>query len=125
MNKVTVSQTLLKAQMSAKNRVETTYFVQYRIYLGLTQGTGDGKGHAVKGKMVKDARKIVDRFFEGYTVFNAKGTWKGTQELSKVFEIIATNTSREIVKGIAEEIRDLCRQNCVMITENPVDFYMV
>lgn len=106
-----------------KNR--TTYFVQYRIYLGLTQGIGANKGHAVKGKMVKDTRKIVGRFFEGYTVYNAKGVWRGSQELTKVFEIIATNTSREIVKGIAEEIRDLCNQACVMITEKPVDFYMV
>lgn len=102
------------------------YFVTYRIYVGLTQGIGERAGHAVKGKMIKDSMKVVDRYFEGYSIFNGRGVWQGKKELCKVFEIVSLNTSYSgIIKGIATEIRDICNQACVMITQTPTDMEVV
>jgi hypothetical protein len=114
--------------MNSKNNNPNTgegtmqdHFVTYRIYVGLTQGIGERAGHAVKGKMVKDSMKVLDRYFKGYSIFNGRGVWEGKKELCKVFEIVAPNTEAATIKANAEEIRNLCNQACVMVTQTPTD----
>jgi hypothetical protein len=65
-------------------------------------------------KNLKGIKKILNRFFfDGYTLYHAEGMWYGKPEKSLVIEV-----SHELstwVRACASEIRDLNKQDCVMI----------
>ena len=73
---------------------------------------------------------LVGSFFDGYTVFEGTGVWKGTGERSLVIEILATNdmTPKESdhkVEKLAEQIKALNSQESVLVTSQPVDYVFV
>jgi hypothetical protein len=59
--------------------------------------------------------KIVSRYFDGFTIINCQGFWKGKPEDSVIIEIIG-NDEIEKIKAIADEIRPVNRRECVLVT---------
>lgn len=84
-----------------------------------------------------DILAIFDRYFDGYTVFEVAGRWKGRLESSLVVEILIVddrlysvagilptpvNMSHRAVMGvIAEEIKLLNAQESVLIERTEVE----
>jgi hypothetical protein len=63
--------------------------------------------------------KIVDKYFEGYTIFKGIGAWKGAKENALAIEIITgpdEPLAGNIVKAMAEEIREVNNQQAVLFT---------
>jgi len=59
--------------------------------------------------------KIVSRYFDGFTIINCEGYWKGIAENSVIIEIIAENEFPKIL-AIADEIRIANKQECVLVS---------
>lgn len=60
-------------------------------------------------------KKIFRRWFCDYTVYNAVGCWKGSEEDSLVIEI--EGQSRSCVEGIARDIKSENNQESVLVQE--------
>ena len=69
----------------------------------------------------------VGEFFEGFTVFEAVGLWKGQQEKSLVFEIIADSTPQTVegVEAISEAIKRHNQQEAVYITVGEISARLI
>ena len=67
---------------------------------------------------VKFLNQVVDKYYSGYTWFNATGVWKGEDEETFVLEIVHEKASEEAGKiaDLAAEYKKLYSQESVMIT---------
>ena len=82
----------------------------YKIYLGSPhEGT--------------KACEIVQAYFDGFTVYRAKGYWQGKSEETTVFEIV-TDSEMDI-RSMAERLRYGFNQHCVMVVKQNVDVSFV
>lgn len=83
---------------------------QFRIY---TESTGG-----------KRTRAIVEtgNLFDGFTVIDVEGYWKGAAEESIIIEIMAEGTARNIskVETLARCIKRLNDQDAVLVTETEI-----
>ncbi len=59
---------------------------------------------------------LVSSNFEGFTLYNATGYWKGVPESSLVIEILGTQDLAPKIKALAHNIRVLNKQECVLVT---------
>jgi hypothetical protein len=57
--------------------------------------------------------EIVSRYFEGFTLFEGKGYWKGEGEESLVVEVVTGD--RANVYAMAREIKEVNKQECVLV----------
>ena len=57
--------------------------------------------------------KMVDRYFDGFTVYNATGYWKGTPETSCVIETITDKT--DLFYKLANDIKKHNEQESVLV----------
>ena len=73
---------------------------------------------------VEGIRDILDREFEGYTLLESMGFWKGVSEPSIGIEIDGT-ISEEKVRSVAEAIKQLNGQDAVLIQRVPVDSVLI
>ncbi len=71
------------------------------------------------------APALIARYFEGFSVLNAQGFYKGKPESSKVIEIIGTLDDAGKVKALALDIREQYRQSEVWITSEEVNLLRV
>jgi len=78
-------------------------------------------------KRVRRIRKICNRLFDGYTMYPADGAWKGIAEKSLVVEVLTDGLSYASVrvKQAAQEIRELNRQECVLVQSFPCNGVLV
>lgn len=67
-----------------------------------------------------DQGTIVSEYFQGYTVYNAVGVWKGETESSITFEIIGDEFDRIKILELSTRLRDKFEQESVLVTEEPV-----
>jgi hypothetical protein len=68
---------------------------------------------------------LVGRYFEGFTILDAAGFYKGKPESSKVIEVLGTAEDLDKVKALALDIREQYRQAEVWITSEPVNLLRV
>lgn len=66
-----------------------------------------------ENKNLKKVKRVLNRFFDGYTIYHAEEAWKGKSENSLVIEVYNERPTR--VNACAEEIRDLNKQECVVV----------
>lgn len=66
-------------------------------------------------------RSVVDHEFEGYTVFNGLGRWKGTSELCKVLTVLTSEKPLGSVSLICSAYCKLFNQDCVLVERSHVD----
>lgn len=60
---------------------------------------------------------ILHRYFPGFTLFKARGSWQGHSEPSAVIEV--EHASRSNVDAAAREIKHANHQQAVMVTRIP------
>lgn len=96
----------------------------HRIYFG----TGSNAGSAVeKGQDVLDVARsfifaLADRFFEGYTLYEAQGRWQEETEHSFILEVITSRRDQYQtgIVGLAQLYRDRFKQDVVIVTHTQV-----
>ena len=66
--------------------------------------------------------RTISKHFEGFIVHKQIGYWKGVQETSQTITIITADSrdNRLLINRIAEQIRGIGRQECVLVIETPV-----
>jgi hypothetical protein len=79
--------------------------IQYRIY--------------TEDKNRADIETIVARHFDSFTIIPTIGYWKGVAENSLIIEIFG-NDQFTTVKEVAEYIKELNKQECVLVTRTPL-----
>ena len=73
----------------------------YRIFLELTE----------QDKTVS----AVSAIFSGFTLSNALGYWEGKPEQSAIIEIVAHHTDKSRVQALCATLRDVNRQQSVLL----------
>jgi len=76
----------------------------YRIF---TEDTG------IKGR--KNVASIVGKQFDGFTLLQGTGYWKGTKEKSMVVEIVARFIPRKVLNSIVDNIKTVNRQQACLV----------
>ena len=67
-------------------------------------------------KLRLQLEQIVGKYFDGFTVFEATGYWKGARENSLVFEIsVPDKTALYAVVNAADEIKTVNKQEAVLV----------
>jgi uncharacterized protein DUF3574 len=85
-------------------------WIRHRVYLGSPH-------------VQSDAAAIVARSFDGFTILEGVGYWRGQRELVTVFEILAPNaTGLETLKvqDLAQKLARAFGQESVLLTAEPV-----
>lgn len=70
------------------------------------------------GRYRQTAIDIMATTFDGFTVIDATGYWKGTREESIILEVYAADDARAQVYAVAEEIRRANAQQAVIVSES-------
>ena len=65
--------------------------------------------------------RIVGRHFDGFTILNARGYFRGESELSVTIEIVGTPADKAKVYALAEDIRRTNAQYSVLVTEQRIN----
>jgi len=81
----------------------------YRLYIG-----SNNKTHHVEEEKLK---AVINKYFEGYTIIQSAGYWKGTKEESRIIEI-ETNNKEQVLKAI-EELKAVLEQEAIGLVEIP------
>lgn len=81
--------------------------ITYRIY--------------TEDKNTVEIEALLDTHFDGYTVLNARGRWKGQSENSLVIEIIGDAVKYDTVKFVVKQIKKLNRQEKVLVTVSQIE----
>jgi hypothetical protein len=58
---------------------------------------------------------IVGTYFDGFTVIEATGYWKGTKEKSLVIEIWTDDNARSDINVVAKRIKEVNNQEAVLV----------
>ena len=66
-------------------------------------------------------QEVLDSNFDGYTVYDAMGSWKSQPEEAKVVQIETPDT--QLVKDCARMYKEMFQQDAVgLITSTPMEF---
>lgn len=65
---------------------------------------------------------LVSRYFQGTTLFETMGVWKGTLEASCVIEILATDSEADVqnIVHLVGDIKERGQQEQVLVTMDEV-----
>ena len=93
--------------------IVTTAKIMY--YIGADNKTGEVNKQAIID--------CLDRHFDGYNLFDALGRWQGTNE--KCINIMAyANIDVSTAQGIAQELRQSCSQDSILMEYNNQPFFV-
>jgi len=91
----------------------------FRVYCGLNEPGGDN-GASMCQQRGDAAVKLAAQFFQGFTAYDAMGSWKGENEPTKIVELMCQQSElsemKEAVYRFAGCYKDLANQESVMIT---------
>ncbi len=100
--------------------------VQFVMYLG-TNDKDTNKPVFTQAEALEKAREILIRHFGGYTIQEASGGWiDGETEYQEYTLVIyLSDTTRDAVHAVADELVSVFRQSSILIQENPTktEFY--
>ncbi len=82
---------------------KTEQVVVYRIY---TEDTD----------VRSELHDLVDKYFDGYTIFTGVGVFRGKREQGLVIEIVDEYLVKGLVLRLAAEIKKLGKQESVLVT---------
>lgn len=63
----------------------------------------------------QDIKKILNVAFDSYTIAHGVGYWQGVPEASLTIEIYATDADAELVLATAQTIKELNKQDAVLV----------
>ena len=81
--------------------------VLYKIYLGSPHN-------------VERAREFMSVHFDGFTMYQAIGSWRGQIEHCVVFEIVGKEDIFGIIKATCVQLRNTFDQDCVMLVDQNI-----
>lgn len=98
----------------------------FRAYLGLrspNQPNSDSDIEAREGWVVEEAERM---FPHGCTIYDAVGIWAGGQERTVIVEVISDTLRAEAqLSKLAGRYKDFAKQECVMLTKQEAECFMV
>jgi len=100
-------------------------FVSDRLYCGLSVRDG---GSVSEEQIESFLREVVEpRFPDGFTVWRARGQWRGGGEEAIVIEIVRPRDARleRLIEEIAEEYRVRFRQEAVLRVTLPARMWLL
>ena len=95
----------------------------FRVYCGLNEPGGDNSASMCqqRGDVVV---KLAGKIFQGFTSYDAVGSWKGETEPTKIVELMCQqselNKMSADVYEFAKCYKDLANQESVMIIKSEV-----
>jgi hypothetical protein len=100
--------------------VPATGIVSERLFCGLSIPAGGAVSQAELDAFIEDV--VSPRFPQGFTVWRARGQWKGGNEDVMVLEFLHPNdpTVNKAIEEIATEYRTRFHQDAVMRVTMPV-----
>lgn len=101
------------APHAAATEQPTTSKVMVMIYFGMAEHDGTP---ITQQRWLEFEKNELARDFEGFTLFEAKGYYRGKAEASKVALIIIDESKLETVKKVADIYRQQFNQHSVMVT---------
>lgn len=81
----------------------------YRFYIGSNNATGELE--TVK------AIKLISKYFQGFTAYNALGYWEGKPENSLIVEVADKEERREMMQLLAKKLCQELQQQAVGLAE--------
>ena len=83
-----------------------------------------------ENKNKADVVKLVSEQFEGFTVIEAEGYWRGQPEASLIIEIVGAtprlaNEQDSIISALAQRIRDHNKQETVLVTRTAEEHWFI
>lgn len=111
----------IKPEQQEKIMIKTT------MYFGRTISGPGGASEVTYFDWIGFRAEVIDKYFDGYTYFEARGMWKGDLEQAYVVEIIHQKASENASKitAIAEEYKKLFDQEAVAITVQELNFQLI
>ncbi len=93
--------------------------MEVKMYLGLSLPAG---GQVYEAEFREWLRDVVDKVFDGYTITEAEGKWKGDSENSYVLTFI-TSTLEEYKQVIAcaNSYKSTFAQDSVLVTRHSLE----
>gem|GEM_PF-6207395 len=64
--------------------------------------------------------KAVSKYFKEFSIIKQTGFWDGKRENSQNTIIIAYPGERDIIQRLAEQIKSIGRQECVLVSETDI-----
>lgn len=76
-----------------------------------------------ENKNREQIEKIVSELFDGFTVIESTGYWRGQREISLIIEILDTGLVNvaERIEFIAEKIKKINDQESVLVTKHEIE----
>ena len=65
-------------------------------------------------------RWVVERFPQGATIIASEGVWRGGREMSLIIEVITDHYNPTEMRKFAEELRDMNKQETVLLTRDTI-----
>jgi hypothetical protein len=69
--------------------------------------------------------KLVSKTFDGFTVTNGQGYWKGVPEKALIIEIVEKRYSSGQVNNLCIEIKKLNKQQAILLTETKTSRHII
>lgn len=68
--------------------------------------------------------RLASEYFEGYTIYQARGVWKGTAENSLIIEIMG-DVDPKAVRELAQGIKHANSQEAVLVVQSAIQGELV
>ena len=69
-----------------------------------------------EAKNVEEIERATAVLFEGFSIWQGAGFWRGTREQSLMIEIFSSELNAgALVRSLAQTIRDFNKQECVLV----------
>ena len=90
-------------------------------HLTLGRTIGDNQDYVTDLDWEMYCQEVLDANFDGYTVYDAMGSWKSQPEEAKVVQIETPDT--QLVRDCAQMYKEMFQQEAVgLITSSPMEF---
>ena len=75
----------------------------------------------------ENTRKIIGRYFDGFTLLSGEGVWRGSQENALVIEILGDGEpgERAVISALCEDIKAENQQEAVLLQVVEMKGYLI
>ena len=80
-------------------------------------GTSDKTGKPLNELEIRELTHIINKYFIGFTVYDARGYWNGISENTKIVEIILVDYLEDNIKKLETELKEWLKetnQECIL-----------
>jgi len=80
-----------------------------------------GSNNKTKIAEIDKARRVLDKYFKAYSIFNGFGVWQGTAENSFIVEFVNTENlaiDERVIKSVVLELKEVLEQEAILYTKS-------